>query len=174
MINSTNTKKNSVGKKSIDKHFKNCILCIINQNGWLIFAEMFLPLFNLMRMQEKIKLFFSIHYLKSIYKSRDGNVNTLMKIRSSGRYMFCKKGVLRNFAKFTGKHLCQSLIFNKAGGLEFCEFFKNTFSTEHLQTTASVVSFISFFIKARILLQFLSLVFINALITSIEEKNPYK
>ena len=24
--------------------------------------------------------------------------------------MFCKKGVLRNFAKFTEKHLCQSLI----------------------------------------------------------------
>ena len=23
--------------------------------------------------------------------------------------MFCKKGVLRNFAKFEGKHLCQSL-----------------------------------------------------------------
>ena len=28
-----------------------------------------------------------------------------------------KKGVLRNFAKFTGKHLCQSLLFNKVTGL---------------------------------------------------------
>ena len=27
--------------------------------------------------------------------------------------MFCKKGVLRNFAKFTGKHMCQRLFFNK-------------------------------------------------------------
>ena len=27
--------------------------------------------------------------------------------------MFCKKGVLRNFAKFTGKHLCRNLFFNK-------------------------------------------------------------
>ena len=26
-----------------------------------------------------------------------------------------KKGVLRNFAKFKGKHLCQSLFFNKVG-----------------------------------------------------------
>ena len=26
---------------------------------------------------------------------------------------FCKKGVLRNFSKFTGKHLYQSLFFNK-------------------------------------------------------------
>ena len=31
--------------------------------------------------------------------------------------MFCKKGVLRNFAKFTGKYLCQSLFFNKVAGL---------------------------------------------------------
>ena len=28
-----------------------------------------------------------------------------------------KKGVIRNFAKFTGKHLCQSLLFNKVAGL---------------------------------------------------------
>ena len=27
--------------------------------------------------------------------------------------MFCKKGVLRNFAKCTGKHLCLCLFFNK-------------------------------------------------------------
>ena len=27
--------------------------------------------------------------------------------------MFYKKGVLKNFAKFTGKHLCQSLLFNE-------------------------------------------------------------
>ena len=31
--------------------------------------------------------------------------------------MFCKKGVLRNFAKFTGKHLCQRFYFNKVVGL---------------------------------------------------------
>ena len=28
-----------------------------------------------------------------------------------------QKGALRNFAKFTGKHLCESLFFNKIGGL---------------------------------------------------------
>ena len=27
--------------------------------------------------------------------------------------MFCKKHVLRNFTKFTGKHLCQSLFFKQ-------------------------------------------------------------
>ena len=28
-----------------------------------------------------------------------------------------KKGVLRNVTKFTGKHLCQRLVFNKVAGL---------------------------------------------------------
>ena len=31
--------------------------------------------------------------------------------------MFCKKGVLKNFTKCTGKHLYQSLLFNKVAGL---------------------------------------------------------
>ena len=37
--------------------------------------------------------------------------------KSSRPDVFCKKDVLRNFAKFTGKHLCQSLYFNKVAGL---------------------------------------------------------
>ena len=37
--------------------------------------------------------------------------------RSSRPEVFCKKDVLRNFAKFTGKHLYQSLLFNKVAGL---------------------------------------------------------
>ena len=31
--------------------------------------------------------------------------------------VFCKKGVLRYYAKFTGKNLCQSLFFNNVAGL---------------------------------------------------------
>ena len=38
-------------------------------------------------------------------------------IRSSLPEVFCKKGVLSNFTKFTGKHLRQSLFFNKVAGL---------------------------------------------------------
>ena len=38
---------------------------------------------------------------------------TNMKERSSRPEVFCKKDVLRNFAKFTGKYLRQSLFFNK-------------------------------------------------------------
>ena len=54
-----------------------------------------------------------------------------------------KKGVLKSLAKFTGKHLCQSLFFNKKGILEqvfSCEFLQifSPFSPFHLWTTASV------------------------------------
>ena len=37
--------------------------------------------------------------------------------RSSHRRCSINKGVLTNFAKFIGKHLCQSLFFNKVAGL---------------------------------------------------------
>ena len=71
-----------------------------------------------------------------------------MFFRSSRPKDFCKKAALRDFAKFTGKHLCQSLLIHKVAGqgrqhylkrdpgtdvsYEFCEIWKNTFFTEHL------------------------------------------
>ena len=39
------------------------------------------------------------------------------RYRSNRPELFYKKGVLRNFAKFTRKHPCQSLLFNKFAGL---------------------------------------------------------
>ena len=83
-----------------------------------------------------------------------------LKNQSSRLKVFCIKSVLRNFAKFTGKHLCQSLFFNKIAGVrpatllkkvtlahvfycEFCEISKNTFFTEHFWTTASVKTWLN-------------------------------
>ena len=73
--------------------------------------------------------------------------------RSSQRRCFVRKGVLRDFTKFTEKHLCQSLFFDKVAGsfikkealaqvffCEFCEISKNIFFTEHLRETASACS----------------------------------
>ena len=42
--------------------------------------------------------------------------------RSSRPEVFCRKRVLNNFARFTGKQLCQSLFFNKVAGLQACNF----------------------------------------------------
>ena len=63
--------------------------------------------------------------------------------------VFFRKGVLRNFAKFAGKHQCQSLFFNKVAGVrplaqvfscEFCEISKNTFSYRTPPVAASDMS----------------------------------
>ena len=70
--------------------------------------------------------------------------------RSRHRKCSIKKGVLRNFTKFTGKHLCQSLFFNKIARLRlatllkkklwhrclpvnFVKFLRTPFLLEHLR-----------------------------------------
>ena len=70
-------------------------------------------------------------------------------VRSSRLGVFCKKGALRNFIKFTRKHPCQSLFFNKVADLRpatllkkrlwhkclpvnFVKFLRTAFLTEHL------------------------------------------
>ena len=64
---------------------------------------------------------------------------------------FKKKGVIRNFSKFTGKHLCQKLFFKKETlaqvfSCEFCEISTNTFFTEHLWTTAFLIQPVTLFL----------------------------
>ena len=71
-------------------------------------------------------------------------------LRSSYQRCSIRKGVLKNFAKFTGKHLCQSIIINKGVGLRpaallkkrlwhrcfpvnFAEFLRTPFFKEHLR-----------------------------------------
>ena len=54
--------------------------------------------------------------------------------------MFCKKGVLRNFTKFTGKNLYQSLFFNKVAGLRSCKFILK--ETLHRCFSVSFVKFL--------------------------------
>ena len=50
-------------------------------------------------------------------------------VRSNHQMCSVKKGVLRNFTKFTGKHLCQSVFFNKVAGLRlnFAKFLRTPF-----------------------------------------------
>ena len=84
--------------------------------------------------------------------------------RSSHWRCSVRKGVLKTFAKFTGKHLCQNLFLNRVTGLRpatllkrdsgagaflrFCEISMNIFFTEHLRATASAfkMQFFPFFL----------------------------
>ena len=83
------------------------------------------------------------------------NHDTTRKIESeksisSRPEVFCRIGVLRNFAKFTPKHLSQSLFFNKVASLRpatlvkkrlwlrcfpmnFAKFLRTPFLTEQLR-----------------------------------------
>ena len=65
--------------------------------------------------------------------------------RSNNWRCSARKCVLRNFAKFKGRHLCPSLFLNikketltEMFSYEFYEISKDTFFTEHLWATASV------------------------------------
>ena len=75
--------------------------------------------------------------------------------RSSRPEVICEKGVLRNFAKFTGKQQCHSLFFNEVAdwslqlfikkvtltqlfSSEFCKIFKSTFSYKTFPVAAFV------------------------------------
>ena len=76
-----------------------------------------------------------------------------------------KKVVFRNFTKFTRKHLCQSLFFNKVASLrpatlfkkrlaqvfscDFFEIFKDTIFTEHIWKTASEAAVPRFCCRSR-------------------------
>ena len=84
--------------------------------------------------------------------------STLLPIEAVVRRCSVKKYVLKNFTKFTGTHLCQSLFLNKASGLrpqvcnfikkellaqvfscEFCKMFKNTYFCRTPLMAASVL-----------------------------------
>ena len=60
-------------------------------------------------------------------------------IRCSCPGVFCRKGALRNFAKFTRQYLCQSLFFNKVAGLRHMCFpvnFAKFLGSPFLQNTS--------------------------------------
>ena len=92
--------------------------------------------------------------------SYDSIVTPCHYFRSSHPEVLRKKDVLKNFAKFTGKHLYQSLFFNKVASLqacdfikketlaqvfscEFCEIFKNTFFHRTPSVAASATFILS-------------------------------
>ena len=79
------------------------------------------------------------------YSIHENTINN----RSSRSEVFCENGFLENITKFTGKYLCQSLLFDKVAGLRsatllkkilwhrcfpvnFVKFLRTIFFMEHL------------------------------------------
>ena len=87
-----------------------------------------------------IRIFFSSNLRSS--RNQTSLTEEIKSInRSSHRRSSVKKGVLKNFTKFTGKRLCQSLFFSKV--VKKVVFlwglwnFQEHLFTEHLWATAS-------------------------------------
>ena len=94
----------------------------------------------------------SLFLLKFYFSSRYSGCGKQFRVftcRSSHRRCSGKMGALRNFAKVTGKHLSQSLFFNKVAGVRsanllkmslwhryfpvnFAKFLRTLFLTDHL------------------------------------------
>ena len=99
----------------------------------------------------KTRINFKIYDVKDWTKiNYNAHIAHISRVKRSSRPdVFCEKDVLRNFAKFTGKHLCQSPFFNKVAALRratllkkrlwhrcfpvnFAKFLRTPFFTEHL------------------------------------------
>ena len=63
------------------------------------------------------------------------NLNDFEEYWNSRPEVFYKKGVIKSFTKFTGKHLGQSLFFSKVAGLRLVAASDNT-GTNHVSRSS--------------------------------------
>ena len=126
--------------------------------GFLIYCFFTKSFFESFSWSDSIYLFkmLPVFGLPSLYTAQRFHAKYFLHLfglsRSSRRRCSVKKGILRNFAKFAGKHMCQTLFFNTVAGrlqlcykqtlaqvfsCKFCEISKNTFFIEHLWAAAS-------------------------------------
>ena len=128
----------------------------------IIDVEARLPL-NMLSFSSQIHESYSNHnvvlferIVKSLFSTTSANVFSISDkylgpchLQKQPPEMFCEKVVPRNFTKFTGKHLCQSLFFNKVAkketlaqviSCEFCEISKNTlFQRTHVVAASTFI-----------------------------------
>ena len=103
----------------LDHVFHTNIIAYCQQNRYVRLA-ICTDLFTLSVLKIKKKSCWDVRKMRLRYLRRKVILlcfeNFILKatsIRNSHPDVFCKKGVLRNFVKFPGKHLCQSLFFNR-------------------------------------------------------------
>ena len=120
---------------------------IISKITYDMVAAESLPFHNSSRWFKRTPLqLFLDNYLWDSEELFSRKLPKLLFYRSSRTEVFCKKVLLQILRQFPGKHLCQSLFFNKFFFLfskketlaevfscEFCEICKSTFSIERLR-----------------------------------------
>ena len=88
-----------------------------------------------------LRSFKNTYFEQQLWTAASENQHLSDKFRSSRPEVFCKKAVLRNFAKFKGERLCQGLFLKKVAGLRlwyrcflvnFVKFLRAPLFIEHL------------------------------------------
>ena len=74
-----------------------------------------------------------------------------LPLRSSRLEVLCKKGALKNFAKFTGKDLCRNLFFDKVASLRPATLLKMRLRQRGFPENFTKFVRTSFFIEQRYL-----------------------
>ena len=70
-----------------------------------------------MHTNKEVKEYWKKNHLLNVRHSDLNKVNQSIFCHQCKSMHSVRRSVLRNFAKFTGKHLRQSLLFNKVAGL---------------------------------------------------------
>ena len=137
-----------------------CAKSLVSTDSPSRFYVLFLPLGN--TILENTKEYFLQHLMSILKKKQNKSAAEkgvfLQKqqksdpnFTSSRLQMFCKIVCFKNFAKFTGKHICRILFFDKVTVLwpatffkkqtltqifsnEFCKIFQNIFFIKHLRS----------------------------------------
>ena len=76
---------------------------------------------------KQIRLFYTssdVSRRKNLVVRHNRVAKYLKKIQKQSPEVFCKKGVLKNFANFTGKHPCWNIFYNQVAGLQPAGFLK--------------------------------------------------
>ena len=106
------------------KQFQNLIKIVSNRSEDINnYIDLIWMKWNVQPLLETVEnLWFSVNF--KVYRKE---ILPWIGLRFLCLEVFCKKAVLKNFAKFTGKYLCQSLFLNKVAGLRHPVLYDFTF-----------------------------------------------
>ena len=91
-------------------------------------------------MTNKVGFLKRAQYCRSIYHKMTKFLLTINKRQKQPSEVFCKKGILINFAIFTGKKPVLESPFNKITGLKACNFIKKRL--QHRRFLVNIVKFL--------------------------------
>ena len=70
---------------------------------YVIYIYIYIYIYMYIIIRKALFMFFSLYYIEFMILRK-------IKKRNNHRKCSVRKGILRNFVKFTGKHMCQSLL----------------------------------------------------------------